>query len=91
MTDHTTLAYLTDVFILPSQRGQGLGKWLMGCINETLESWPILRSCLLFVGGDEGEKARSFYRSTLGMRPFKKDYPDMELWGRQGEGAMEKH
>jgi GNAT superfamily N-acetyltransferase len=31
-TDYATFAYLADVFILESYRGQGLSKWLMECV-----------------------------------------------------------
>jgi GNAT superfamily N-acetyltransferase len=39
VTDFTTFAYLADVFILESQRGQGLSKWLM----EAILSHPDLQ------------------------------------------------
>lgn len=29
VTDYATFAYVCDVFILPSEQGHGLGKWLM--------------------------------------------------------------
>ncbi len=29
ITDEVTLAYLADVFVVPSHRGRGLGKWLV--------------------------------------------------------------
>ena len=32
VTDYTTFAYLMDIFIIESYRGQGLAKWLMECI-----------------------------------------------------------
>lgn len=32
VTDYATFAWLCDVFILASHRGQGLGKWLVECI-----------------------------------------------------------
>ena len=32
VTDRATMAYLADVFVLPSHRGNGLAKWLMECI-----------------------------------------------------------
>ncbi len=34
ISDLTTFAYLCDVFILETYRGQGLGKWLVACIIE---------------------------------------------------------
>ena len=32
VTDYATFAWLCDVFILPDQRGHGLGKWLVQCV-----------------------------------------------------------
>lgn len=32
VTDHATFAYLADVFVLPAERGQGLGRWLVESI-----------------------------------------------------------
>lgn len=32
ISDHATIAYLGDVFVLPAYRGRGLSKWLMECI-----------------------------------------------------------
>jgi hypothetical protein len=32
VTDHATFAWLCDVFILETHRGQNLGKWLVECI-----------------------------------------------------------
>lgn len=32
VTDYATFGYLADVFIDSQYRGQGLGKWLIGCI-----------------------------------------------------------
>ena len=32
ISDYTTVAYLADVFILPSHRGRGLSKWLIECV-----------------------------------------------------------
>jgi GNAT superfamily N-acetyltransferase len=32
VTDYATLGWMCDVFILPSHRGRGLGKWLVECV-----------------------------------------------------------
>ena len=32
ITDLATIAYVTDIFILPAYRQQGLGEWLVQCI-----------------------------------------------------------
>ena len=39
VTDYATFAYLADVFVLESYRGQGLGKWMM----EVVLSYPELQ------------------------------------------------
>ena len=39
VSDHSTFAYVGDVFVLPSYSGQGLGKWLM----ETIIAEPTLQ------------------------------------------------
>jgi len=47
ITDYTTFAYLADVFILPSHRNLGLGKWLLNAIVNTellknINMWLLL-------------------------------------------------
>ena len=39
ITDGATFAYVADVFVLESHRGQGLGRWLM----ETIRAHPDLQ------------------------------------------------
>ena len=34
VSDHATVAYLGDVFVLPEYRGKGLSKWLMECVTS---------------------------------------------------------
>jgi GNAT superfamily N-acetyltransferase len=34
VTDYATFAYLADVFVLETERGRGLGKWLIATIVE---------------------------------------------------------
>jgi nitroimidazol reductase NimA-like FMN-containing flavoprotein (pyridoxamine 5'-phosphate oxidase superfamily)/GNAT superfamily N-acetyltransferase len=46
ITDFSTFAYLSDVFILEPYRGRGLGKWLMECIHDhpelqDLRKWTV--------------------------------------------------
>ncbi len=47
ISDFATIAYLGDVFVLESHRGQGLGKWMMECIMQHralqgLRRWILL-------------------------------------------------
>ncbi|WP_064196063.1 MULTISPECIES: GNAT family N-acetyltransferase [Emticicia] len=34
ISDYATFAYLADVFVLESERGKGISKWLMQCITQ---------------------------------------------------------
>ena len=43
VTDRATFAYLADVYVLESSRGQGLSKWLMECILEHPELQGLRR------------------------------------------------
>ncbi len=47
ITDFSTYAYLADVFVLESHRGQGLSKWMMECILahpelQNLRRWSLV-------------------------------------------------
>jgi GNAT superfamily N-acetyltransferase len=65
VTDFTTFVYLTDVFIDPSYQDNGLGKWLVGCVHEAIQSMPYLRRSLLFTG--DWKRSVPFYERELGM------------------------
>ena len=46
ISDYATYAYIADVFVLESYRGDGLGKWLMECIMrhpwlQGLRRWSL--------------------------------------------------
>ena len=43
VTDRATFAYLADVFIIETFRGQGLGKWLVDCVLQHPELQGIRR------------------------------------------------
>ncbi len=47
ISDHATLAYVADVFVLPAFRGRGLSKWLMECVSshpdlQKLRRWILV-------------------------------------------------
>ncbi|KAF3025529.1 hypothetical protein E8E14_009265 [Neopestalotiopsis sp. 37M] len=65
ITDFTTFLYLTDVWVDPATQGQGLGKWLISCIREVIESMPYLRRSILFTG--DWERSVPFYEKLLKM------------------------
>ncbi|MEQ1517706.1 MAG: GNAT family N-acetyltransferase, partial [Usitatibacteraceae bacterium] len=46
ISDHATVAYVGDVFVLPAHRGKGISKWLMECIRahpnlQGLRRWML--------------------------------------------------
>jgi N-acetylglutamate synthase-like GNAT family acetyltransferase len=47
ITDHSTFAYLADVFIIEEERGKGLSKWLMECILKHEQLQGLRNFCLL--------------------------------------------
>jgi GNAT superfamily N-acetyltransferase len=56
ISDYTSFAYLSDVFVLPSQRGHGLGVWLIECVINC----PALQSIRSFTLATRD--AHSLYR-----------------------------
>jgi ribosomal protein S18 acetylase RimI-like enzyme len=65
VTDYTTLAYLTDVYVLPEHQGQGLGKWIIACCREICLQMQGLRFMVLLTGSEQAQK---LYRRELGMQ-----------------------
>ena len=47
VTDRATYGYLTDVIVGESRRGQGIGKWLVGCVLEHRDLQQLRRLTLL--------------------------------------------
>lgn len=41
LTDRVTFAYLADVFVLASERGRGLGRFLMECVLDAPETRTV--------------------------------------------------
>ena len=72
ISDYATYAYIGDVFLLDSFRGQGLGKWLMECIMrhprlQGLRRWSLVT-----------RDAHALY-APLGFTALKKPQNYMEL------------
>lgn len=49
VSDRATFAWLCDVFVVPAERGHGLGKWLMECVKshpdlQGLRRWLLATS-----------------------------------------------
>lgn len=73
MTDYITFAYLTDVYILPSLQGTGLGKWLMTCCQAFIDAVPELRRAVLMTA--RSGPGVDFYKRELNMRLFEELQP----------------
>ena len=73
ITDCSTYAYLSDVFVLEAYRGLGLSKWLMECILEHPDLQG-LRRFALFTRDAQGLYAR------FGFGPPRSASTYMERW-----------
>lgn len=82
VTDTTTFIYLTDVFVLPSRQGLGLGSWLVSCVQEIIEDMPYLRRSMLFTS--DWKRSVPFYEKVMGMHVLINTPP---VSGEDGEGA----
>lgn len=64
ITDHVSTCYLTDVYVSPSHRQHQLGKWVVSCCKEVIDSMPALRRAFLVSSQGVGKK---FYERELGF------------------------
>ena len=72
ITDRATFAYLGDVHVQPSWRGQGLGRWLMDCVMAHSELQGLRRWVLVT------RDAHALY-APLGFRALANPAGYMEL------------
>jgi GNAT superfamily N-acetyltransferase len=84
VTDYVTVGYLTDVYVVTEHQGKGLGKWMMQCLDEVLESWPNLRRCMLLT---RGAAAVKMYGETIGARDISETSPSLVVLERPGPDA----
>ena len=77
VTDFTIYAYLMDVFVLQSERGNGLGKFLMRCIMSHTELVGIKRWML------GTEDAHGLYKQ-FGFKELSKVQDHMERVDQKG-------
>lgn len=64
VTDHATIFFLTDVFVLPEYQGKGLAKWMMRCIKEGTDALPAVRRVMFMA--KRAPHAIKFYENALG-------------------------
>jgi GNAT superfamily N-acetyltransferase len=72
ISDFATIAYVGDVFVLETHRGQGLAKWLMQCITQ----YPALQGLRRWILTTRD--AHELY-SQVGFTPVKAPERFMEL------------
>ncbi|BAY60123.1 GCN5-related N-acetyltransferase [Calothrix brevissima NIES-22] len=72
ITDYSTFAYLSDVFVLEEFRGEGLGKWLI----ETILAYPELQGLRRWVLATKD--AHELYRK-FGFTELHDKYRFMEI------------
>ncbi|CAI4211286.1 unnamed protein product [Parascedosporium putredinis] len=66
VTDFTTFSYLTDVWVHREYQGQGLGSWLVTCIQEVVQTMPHLRRNVLFTA--DWDRSVPFYEKWMNMK-----------------------
>lgn len=95
ITDFTTFLYLTDVWVNPEDQGKGLGKWLISCIQETIQEMPYLRRSMLFTA--DWDRSVPFYEKLMdmtlmesqkgtGLALLERKGPGHPSYGRTGSG-----
>lgn len=73
VSDTATFAYVSDVFILPSHQGQGLGTWLITCIRQHPDLQGLRRWTLAT------RDAHGLYQ-RVGFEPLRAPERWMEIW-----------
>ena len=64
VTDSATFGWMCDIFILPTHRGRGLGKWLVECMMEHPDVKGLRRILL------SSRDAQELYKKYGGFRPL---------------------
>ena len=89
ITDYVTFGYLTDVYVLREHQEKGLGSWMIRCLDERLDSWPLLRRFILLTGGKVNVK---LYRNTLGAKEASEVFGDeIVIMAKLGPAAPANH
>lgn len=77
ISDYATFAYLADVFVLETERGNGLSKWMMECIKGIPELQG-LRRWMLATRDAHGLYAQYGFTPIDDPKPFMQiNFPDI--------------
>lgn len=63
-----------------------MGKWMIQCVDEMLNSWPELRRTIILASG--GGK---LYKDNMGVYLFEQGKNGLELYHKRGAGAVMKN
>ncbi|KAK1634236.1 acetyltransferase [Colletotrichum phormii] len=85
VTDFVSFAYTTDVWVDPTMQANGLGRWLVGCVQETLEPMPYLRKSILAT--DSWDKSVPFYEKMMKMSVIGGQPGGQAIMQMKGKGA----
>jgi len=69
ITDYVTFIYLTDVYVDAKWQHEGLGSWLIECVQEFVEGMPYLRRSML-ITAKGNLKAQEWYQKLMKMGPL---------------------
>ncbi|KAF2123558.1 acetyltransferase [Dothidotthia symphoricarpi CBS 119687] len=86
ITDYTTLAYLTDVYVQQSHRKLGLGQWLIHSCRSIALEIPGLRYMVLLTGSPQ---AQDLYRRELGATVFNSKEENLAAMGARKTGLAD--
>ena len=84
ITDYVTLAYLTDVYVLPKYQNQSLGSWLIDCVKEWTDSMVGMRQLVLV--SKEG-RHEEYYARKLGTGRMEDAGIGYRIVNRRGPGS----
>jgi ribosomal protein S18 acetylase RimI-like enzyme len=83
ITDKVTVAYITDVYVLPEFGGKGHGSWMLACANELFAGWLHLRrTCLMSLSGKV-----NWYDKHLGLKKLDQGFKGLYFLSKTGPGA----
>lgn len=89
VTDKTTFAYLSDLYVLPDHSGQGLATWMMQSIVSLLKTWPECRRMMLLTS----EPTRKWYEAIpgAGLKQAEFERGGLVVMGRTFRGCFSRY
>ena len=90
ITDYVTFFYLTDVYVLEPWQNQGLGRWLVECVQEFVDSLgPYVRRTMLIsshgIVDGHGEHKEGLYERIMHVERIGREDG---VWHWKGPGSM---